>query len=269
MSGLMNEFDATVRGQYQAQGGFYGRESLPLQSFLWNDNGTLKALAATTTGTVGFAFFSDGTTTTGMTCLEWEATASQTDVLQRNWTIPDDYAAGGRQYQNPAIILRARVRKLDTGGATDNDNLQLKADIGIHSPSYKIQRAGSAAGASAESSEGAESDGDDLIVPSTGIVFKTIADQQANTAAASCYVPAMATAAQVEKTRWMEADITASLTQAQITAIKAGGTMGIKVYPSEAIGTAQALQITDLEVVYTRNLQPANKRIKALGGRHA
>lgn len=248
-----NEFDAGMRTHYQAERGFYGREALPTQTWLWNDNGTLKAQAIGTTGTVGFKLISDGTTTTGMIGLEWEATADNTDVIQRNWSIPDTYARSfERTGMRGRIMLRARVRKLDTtGSATENGTLQLKADVAYHCPTLNLKT-------------GAESDGDALFTAITGVVFKTIADHDNNTADATSYIPAKAAAANPAGFRWMEADISAALTSAQMAALVAAGTMGLKVYPSAAIGTALALQITDLEMVFTENAQPANHRNKAL-----
>lgn len=252
-----NEFDKWAgKGGYVAQSGFYGRESLPLTSWRWDDNGTLKAMAIATAGTVGFGYISDGNTTNQIEALIWNSTADNTDIIERNWTIPSDYhRSNERAGDRSRIMLRFRIRKLDTSGtATENATLQMKLDVAYHCPTLDLKT-------------GLEIDGDALFTVQTAVVAKTIADQIAQTAAASCFIPAKAAATAPASYRWMEVDITAAFTSAQIAALKAGGTMGLKLYPSAAVGTNLALEVTDIEMVYTYNFQPANIREKALATR--
>jgi len=251
MSSIGNEFDMWVRAGYKAQGGFYGREALPMMACLWDDVGTaIKALAKTTTDTLGFDYITGGSgKTDDMVGLVWHGGADNADVLVIPWMVPHDYVRDtGRTGNRSKIIVRAKVRKvIASGSPTDNDNLEFHAQASWHSSSINVDT-------------GAESDGDTTIEVLDAVV-------KGKTIAGATVVPAMAAADSEAAFRWMQWDITAAMSAAQIAALKPGASMTFKLFPHEAVGTNLKLEVAALEVVYTRHLVPAdkNRRDQAIG----
>lgn len=236
-----NQFDEWARGAgYKATGGYFHAQPLPFTSALWDDNGTLKAQAINAAGTVGFKYID---ATSKMIGAVWGATADNTDSLVFPWMVPWNYRRNtARTGAKTAIILAAKVFKLDTtGSAAENADLELRADIGFHSPTIS-------------DSTGLESDGDTAYTAVTATKFTTMAG--------ATVIPAMAASTVEEKWRWMFADLSAAMTAAQLSSIKPGAGLDISVYPHEAVGTALNVCARDFHIIYTGHLQPANSNIK-------
>lgn len=235
-----NEFDSWAMTHYKATKGYYGREPLPLMAGLWDDNGTLKALAINGAGTVGFKYLAGGSgLTDDIVGLVWGATADSTDSWVYPWTLPHNYrrdtGSGGRS----AVILRVKCRKLDLGGATDNADLELNCMASWHNSTLSETAA-------------TESDGDTAFNVLAAVVKGT-------TLAGATILPAMAVADSEAAFRWIEFDITGGMTATQLAALKPGATMTFKLFPHEAVGTSLNVEVSDIEVVYTRHLMPTNK----------
>lgn len=237
-----NMFDAFAQFDYTPGMGYFGREPLPIMAGVWDDNGTLKALAIGGAGTVGFKYLAGDTgLTDDIVGLVWGATADSADSWVYPWTVPQDYkrsslTAGSKS----AIIARARVRKLDLGGATDNSDLEFQCMASWHSPAL---------------SAGVEADGDAAFNVLSAVV-------KGKTYAGATVVPAMAVAASEQAFRYMYWDIGAAMTDAQLAALKPGACMTIKLFPHEAVGTSQNLEVCDVEVLYTRHLVPEDKMLR-------
>jgi hypothetical protein len=249
MSSIGNEFDAWVMNKYApgSPSGFYRRERFDLMSFIWDDNGTLKALAASTTGTVGFKYVTGGTNATDKIMgLVWNASADQTDILVKDWALPTTWKKdGGAAGSRSKIILAAKVRKLDaSGSASDNADLALLAQASWHNSNLSA-------------SENTESDGDSTInnlgtlATPVPVTFETLAG--------AAVIPTDAVADSEAAFRWMFADITAGMTAAQLAALKPGATMTFKIYPNEAIGTNLALEVVEIAVICLEHLVPQNR----------
>ena len=245
-----NEFDAFAKFGYVPTEGFYGRERIDLMSCLWDDNGTLKALAISTSGTVGFKYVTGGTgLTDDMVGLVWNATADNTDVLVKDWAVPQDFKPdSGQTGHRSRLVARIRVRKLDTtGSASDNADLALSMQASWHNPAFS-------------QSTGIEGDGDTAInVLATAATAKRLD----STGAVSSVIPADVAADSEAGFRTMYVDIGAAMTDAQLMALKPGAAMTLKLYPNEAIGADLALELVDWEMVYTRHLVPVDKFRKA------
>lgn len=238
-----NEYDSWAKNHYVPGDGFYGRERLSLMSWLWDDNGTLKALAISASGTVGFKYIAGGSgLTDDMLGLVWDAAADSTDVLVRDWAVPHDYKRDtGRTGERSKIIVRAKVRKLDTtGSASDNADLELNCQASWHNSSFN--------------SNGVESDGDAAIN-----VLASALEMRLYDGSSTAVLPTDAAADSEAAFRWLSFDVTAGMTSAQLAALLPGTPMTFKLFPNEAIGTDLNLELMDVEVVYTRHLLPADK----------
>lgn len=235
--GIGNDFETWAMSESVPARGMFGCCDLPLWAGLWDDNGTLKAIAAKTTGTMGFTRIS-----TSLAGIAWDAAATQTDKWVFPWKVPQDYRRDtGRTDEGSKIVLRAKVRKNPTGVATDNDNLRFVLDVAFHSSNID--------------NEGAETDGDSAVTTQTGI-DGTLMDGTA-------LAPDLATSLDAEKGfRWMEWDISAALSAAELASIQAGASMTLNLYPHETVGADQQLEVVSAEIVYTRHLMPENDTIK-------
>lgn len=251
---ILNQFDEGAMHHYHGTKGYFKREPLPLMAGLWDDNGTLKALAISASGTVGFRYLAGGTgLTDDIVGLVWGKTSTETDRWVYPWTVPWDYRRDcGASVPRSKIIVRVKVRKVDLGAGVDNPNLALHLMASWHSSNI--------------SDAGAETDGDAAFeVLSAVVVGKTLAN--------SAVIPAMAVAGSEAAYRWMYFDVTAAMSQAavgatpaQIAELKPGAMMTFKLFPSEALdeGTAEEieLEVGAVDVFYTGHLVPENKSVK-------
>ena len=232
-----NQFDPYATQHYTPDDGYFHSAALPLNSWIWNDNGTLKAQAIAAGGTVGFAYAS-----TSLVCVKWGATADATQKLGRNVTVPQDYRRDvGRTGKKSQLIVRFKVRKLDAGGATDNTDLALLCQCAMHNPAI--------------TDAGVESDGD----TSVG-TLSTVAT--AATLAGALVLPAMAVAASEEKFRVMQFNLSNAMSATQLAALVPGASLTLSIYPNEAVGTSLAVEVMDIELIYSGHLVPANKALK-------
>lgn len=230
-----NQFDSWARNHYVGDIGYTGLAELPVGSWIHDDGGTLKQLAAVASGKVGLAYASSG-----LLCLNWDDTADANQKVVRDWTVPLDYRSDtGKTGERSAILLVLRVRKLDsTGSASDNDDLKLAVTASWHNP--------------AVTNSGSESDGDTAI--------NTLASSvNPETLAGSSLIPTDAAATAEESFRYMVADITEGMTAAQLKALVPGASLTLGIGPNEAIGTDLALEVVSPCVIYTRHLQPSNR----------
>lgn len=230
--------DAWIRNDYVPGDGFLGYERIPFMSGLWNDNGTLKALAGTTTGTVGFKLVQGNNA--DLNKLVWEATADSTDKFEFDFTLPPVFRRdGGLPGQHVGLFVRAKVRKFDTTGlATDNSDLTLAMGMSWSNP--------------AVTDAGVESNGSAYAALTADVTGKTLDG--------TALVPAKTATEGGE--RWMEWDFTNALSSAQKAALRAGASITFRMYPNEAIGTALQLEVSDIHVFYGQHLQPENKSLR-------
>lgn len=218
--------------------GSFQREPLPLLSGVWNDNGTLKAWAASTTGTVGFALLT--TTQVGM---RWEATADQTDRWQYPWQVPPTYRRDtGANTARSSLVVRVKARKVDiSGSATDNTDLALTLQAYFHS--------------GAMSNDGVQTAGDTSVAPLGAAISNTL-----NALAASDDLDA-----DPENYRIYTFDVGAAMTDAQRAALKADASLTFSLAPNEAPGTGIAIDVLWADVIFTGHEQPANTYVKSQG----
>lgn len=248
MSSIGNDFDSWVRLKYPAGDGYYGRERQPLIAGLYDAAGTLAALAIAASGTVGFKYVTGGTNGTDkLLALVWDATADQTKRYVWDWTLPQEYRRDGGQTGNrSAVIVRARARLLSTGTDT-NTNLELNLEASWLNANFSA-------------STGEESDGDTAI-NNLG-TLATPVPVKGSRVVSGAVVTVMqdkAAAGSEEAFRWFYFDVSAGMTSAQLQALLAGASVTFKLGPNEAVGTALNIEVTDIEMIFTRHLIPADK----------
>lgn len=225
--------------QYIPGRGAYKREAIPLLSGVWDDNGTLKDWAISTTGTVGFALI-----TTEMVGLRWEATADQTDRWRYTWQLPFDYRRDtGSTTPRSGLVFRIKARKVDiSSGATDNTDLALVVQAFFHSSTIDPDTGTETAGDTTVDSLG-------TAVSLTLNALASSGDENANP----------------DIFRWYSADLAAAMTDTQRANLKPGATITLRVAPQEAPGTGIAIDWLAAEMVYTGHDQPDSKYLKAQG----
>lgn len=216
-------FDTEMQVNYVPQGGYARVLNTPsLNLWINSSAGTLQQMPATGANVVGY-----GAISSTLVGLVWNATADANDQAILPLTIPADFFADtGRPGGKARLLVRVKARKRDTtGSATDNADLALTLNAHWHNSAF--------------SADGlTESDGDTSVSTLAAVISNTLNASSGATDGAE------------EKFRWYDFDVTAAMTDAQRQALRPGASMKLTLAPQEAVGTALAIDVLGVQVLY-------------------
>lgn len=195
-------------------------------SSLYLATGAALGAGVSTSSPLGMSVF---LSTPKLRCASFHASADETVFAYLTVPVPLDFrnmeSVSGRK---PSLELWLRAKKtIVSGTPTDNDNLKMLVASSIQSPTLNP-------------TTGAES---------TGTAVLTGADE--------AVMPAQSAATAVDSgSKLFKFDLLKGMTDANRKLVAPGGTIGVRISPHEAVGTALQLDFWDLQMVYIGHVNP-------------